>query len=115
MCFEHTLTNVLPIHVVVEGDTVVFGGNVVQRADQPGLVSFHSGPRGFNEHVITCRTRGKGVERQCAMSPALQVTEDADSLELICHVGFETKMQPGALLFSPCMGLLCSETSWPCF
>lgn len=61
------LTDVLPIHVVVEGDTVILGSDVVEGADEPGFVSRHSGPGCLDEHVITYRMRGKGGERQRAL------------------------------------------------
>lgn len=63
---QTVLTDVLAVHVVVEGDTVVLGRNVVEGADQPGFVSRHPGPRCLDEHVITYTRRGKGGERQHA-------------------------------------------------
>lgn len=64
---QRGLTNVLPVHVVVEGDAVILGSDVVQGADEPGFVSCHPGPGRLDEHVITCRTRGKGGQRQYAL------------------------------------------------
>lgn len=64
---RRVLTDVLPIHVVVEGDTVILGSNVVEGADEPGFVSRHPGPGCLDEHVITYRMRGKGGERQHAL------------------------------------------------
>lgn len=61
------LTDVLPIHVVVEGDTVILGSDVVEGADEPGFVSRHPGPGCLDEHVITYKMRGKGGERQSAL------------------------------------------------
>lgn len=63
---QGALTNVLPVHVVVEGDTVILGRDVVERTDEPGFVSCHPGPGRLDEHVITCRMRGKGGQRQHA-------------------------------------------------
>lgn len=59
----------LPVHVVVEGDTVILGSNVVEGADEPGFVSCYPGPGCLDEHVITCRARGKGGERHCSSLP----------------------------------------------
>lgn len=80
---RRVLTNVLPVHVVVEGDTVILGSDVVEGADEPGFVSRHPGPGSLNEHVITYRTRGKGGERQCALRLPPCKPRDARGGEII--------------------------------
>lgn len=64
---QRVLTDVLAVHVVVEGDTVILGSDVVEGADEPGFVSCHPGPGRLDEHVITCGMRGKGGKRQHAL------------------------------------------------
>lgn len=55
------LTDVFPIHVVEERDTVELGAGIVQGTHQPGSVPQLPGPGCLNEHVIACSEKEGGV------------------------------------------------------